>query len=101
MLGGMGLPAGDRELIQIMDASLADAARPARPWLVCRIGCTQGCVGAFAINVLDVLRVQEGMLELRKTDPILAAEIESREKAWIAEYGSGFPGDGATGVLGA
>ena len=83
-----------------MDASLADAARRAGPWLVCRIGCTQCCVGAFAINSLDALRLREGMAELRDSDPALAAEVERRAKAWIAEYGSGFPGDGATGVLG-
>jgi hypothetical protein len=44
-------PSRDRELIQIVDAALADAARVAGDWLVCRPGCTQCCVGAFAINV--------------------------------------------------
>ena len=56
MLAGMSLPAGDRELVQIVDASLADAARRAGPWLVCRLGCTQCCFGAFAISQLDALR---------------------------------------------
>ena len=58
MLAGMSLPAGDRELVQIVDASLADAARRAGPWLVCRLGCTQCCFGAFAISQLDALRLQ-------------------------------------------
>jgi Fe-S-cluster containining protein len=100
MLGGMGLPRGDQELVQIVDAALADAARRAGPWLVCRLGCTQCCVGAFTINALDALRLQHGMAELRKSDPALAAEIERRVKAWIAEHGPAFPGDVATGVLG-
>jgi Fe-S-cluster containining protein len=100
MLSGMGLPAGDRELVQIVDAALADAARRAGPWLVCRLGCTQCCVGAFAINALDVLRLREGMAELRKSDPVLAAAIERRAMAWIAEHGPAFPGDAASGVLG-
>jgi Fe-S-cluster containining protein len=100
MLSGMGLPAGDRELVQIVDAALADAARRAGPWLVCRLGCTQCCVGAFAINALDVLRLRQGMAELRKSEPALAAEIERRAKGWIAEHGSDFPGDAVSGVLG-
>jgi Fe-S-cluster containining protein len=100
MLGGMGLPAGDRELVQIMDAALVDAARRAGPWLVCRLGCTQCCVGAFAINALDVLRLREGMAELRRSEPALAAEMERRAKAWIVEHGPAFPGDVTSGILG-
>jgi Fe-S-cluster containining protein len=100
MLSGMGLPAGDRELVQIVDAALTDAARRAGPWLVCRLGCTQCCVGAFAINALDALRLQQGMAELRREDPALAAEIERRAKVWIAEQGAEFPGEVATGILG-
>jgi len=100
MLSGMGLPVGDQQLVEIIDAALVEAARRAGPWLVCRVGCTQCCVGAFAINALDVLRLQEGMAELRKSDPALAAEIEGRARAWIAGHGPEFPGDAATGVLG-
>jgi Fe-S-cluster containining protein len=99
-LGGMGLPAGDRELVQIVDASLADAARRAGQWLVCRLGCTQCCHGAFAINELDALRLQAGMEALQATEPSLAAAIEQRARAWIAEYSTDFPGDLITGRLG-
>ncbi len=100
MLCGMGLPAGDRELVQIVDAALADAARRAGSFLVCRLGCTQCCVGAFAINALDAVRLREGMAELRLSEPALAAEIERRAKVWIAEHGPEFPGDVSTGILG-
>jgi Fe-S-cluster containining protein len=100
MLGGMGLPAGDRELVQIVDAALADAARRAGPWLVCRLGCTQCCVGAFAVNALDALRLRDGMVELRRSEPALSEEIERRANAWIAEHRPEFPGDGTTGILG-
>jgi len=61
MLGGMDLPARDRELVHIVDAALAEAARRAGEWLVCRLGCTQCCYGAFAINELDALRLRTGM----------------------------------------
>ena len=100
ILFSMGVPPRDRELIQIMDAALANAAKRAGDWLVCRPGCTQCCYGAFAINQLDVVRLREGMSALRHDDPELAARIEGRAAAWLAEYGADFPGDPATGLLG-
>ncbi len=100
ILGGMGLPAGDAELVQIMDATLADAARRAGPWLVCRPGCTQCCYGAFAISPLDALRLRTGMDTLRATQPGLAADLERRAVEWIAAHGPAFPGDLESGVLG-
>jgi Fe-S-cluster containining protein len=100
ILAGMPLPARDQELVQIMDASLAVAARRAGEWLVCRLGCTQCCYGVFAINSLDALRLSAGMGALRSAEPALAAEVERRARAWIAEYGANFPGDVETGLLG-
>jgi Fe-S-cluster containining protein len=97
----MPLPARDSELVRIVDASLAEAARRAGNLLACRIGCTQCCHGAFAINALDAARLSAGMSTLRAANPALAAAIELRARAWLAEYGPGFPGDPVTGVLGA
>jgi Fe-S-cluster containining protein len=96
----MALPSGDRELVQITDTALAEAARRAGGWLACRPGCTQCCYGAFAINALDVARLQAGMKALCTSDPQLAADLEHRARAWIAEYGPEFPGDPSTGLLG-
>ncbi len=96
----MPLPAGDSQLVQIVDASLAEAARRAGPWLACRPGCTQCCHGAFAINALDVLRLRASMEELRTNQPALAANLESRARAWLAEHLPDFPGDPVTGLLG-
>lgn len=100
MLGGMGLPAGDQELVQIVDAALADATQRSGDWLVCRLGCTQCCYGTFAINELDALRLQAGMEALRDTQPELAAKIELRARAWIDSHGAAYPGDLETGRLG-
>jgi Fe-S-cluster containining protein len=100
ILGGMGLPSGDSQLVQIMDAALKDAAERAGPWLACRPGCTQCCHGAFAINALDVERLRVGIDALRVVEPERAEAIEARAQAWIAEFGKGFPGDVRTGVLG-
>jgi Fe-S-cluster containining protein len=94
------LPAGDSELVQIMDAALAETARQAGDWLVCRPGCTQCCYGAFAINALDALRLHVGMETLRMEQPALAAEIAGRAQQWIDEHLEDFPGDPETGLLG-
>jgi Fe-S-cluster containining protein len=96
----MPLPARDAELVQIMDASLAEAAGRAASLLACRIGCTQCCHGAFAINALDAARLRAGMTELRAANLALAAEIERRAHAWLAEHRARFPGNRKTGVIG-
>ena len=96
----MGLPQGDRELVQIVDAALANAALRAGARLVCRLGCTQCCHGAFTITELDALRLVAGIEVLHRENPDLAAEIERRARTWIGTYGADFPGDLETGRLG-
>jgi Fe-S-cluster containining protein len=93
------LPARDAELVQIVDAALAEAARRAGSHLVCRAGCTQCCYGAFRINALDAARLRAGMQALRADDPSAAQVIENRAGAWLAAYAADFPGDPATGIL--
>jgi Fe-S-cluster containining protein len=100
MLAGMGVPERDRQLVQIMDAALADAVRRAGEWLVCRPGCTPCCYGAFAITQLDAHRLHAGMEELRRTQLERANEIERRAHKWIEQHGGDFPGDRATGLIG-
>ena len=100
MLLVMKLPDGDRELVQIVDLALANAARCAGPWLACRPGCTQCCHGAFAINQLDALRLRTGMEALRTENPAIAEAVKKRARAWLTEFGADFPGDPVTGVLG-
>lgn len=96
----MRLPTGDSLLVQIMDASFAEAAQGAGKFLVCKPGCSQCCHGAFVLNPLDTLRIRAGMDMLRATEPALAARLEKRARAWIDEHGAEFPGDLETGVLG-
>ena len=93
------LPAGDGVLIQIVDAALADAARRSGDWLVCRPGCTQCCVGVFAINQLDVIRLQQGLADLDKLDPQKAQRIRERARASVRRLSADFPGDATSGVL--
>jgi hypothetical protein len=55
------IDAQDNELIQIVDAAVAEAARRSGAWLVCRLGCTQCCIGPFPINQLDARRLRRGL----------------------------------------
>jgi Fe-S-cluster containining protein len=89
----------DIQLIQIVDANLADAARRSGDHLVCRPGCTQCCYGAFAIGPLDALRLRTAMAELAQTEPAKAAEIAARARGYLAEFGPTFPGNQITGIL--
>ena len=93
------LPAADGALIQIVDAALADATRRSGEWLVCRPGCTQCCVGVFAINQLDAVRLQQGLSDLEKADPQKARRIRARARDSIRRLSAEFPGDAKTGVL--
>jgi len=98
-MSGRRLPAGDGALIQIVDAALADAARRSGEWLTCRSGCTQCCVGVFAINPLDVVRLQRGLARLERTDPRRAARIRSRARESVRRLAAEFPGSAKTGML--
>jgi Fe-S-cluster containining protein len=92
-------PAGDKALIQIVDAALADTTRRSGEWLVCRRGCTQCCVGVFAINQLDAVRLQRGLADLEKMDPQRAHRIRDRAQASAERLSAEFPGNARTGVL--
>lgn len=91
---------GDQKLIQIVDAALSDAARKSKGGLVCRKGCTACCIGVFAINQLDALRLRRGLAELAARDPERAAAVRQRARDSVARLSRDFPGDPATGLLG-
>ena len=78
----MHLDAGDATLIQIVDAALAEAARRSGPWLVCRPGCTQCCLGPFPINQLDARRLRQGLAALEVSDRDRAARVRESARAY-------------------
>jgi len=96
---GHPLPAGDRKLVQIVDAALADATRRSGPWLVCRPGCIQCCVGVFPINQLDATRLKSGLAELEKRDPAKAAAVHARSREAATRLRADIPGDPRSGIL--
>lgn len=89
----------DRELVQIVDAALDDAARRSGEWLKCKPGCTQCCHGVFAISQLDAFRLRKGLRQLESTDPERARQVRQRAAAQVAKLAPAFPGDPETGVL--
>jgi Fe-S-cluster containining protein len=90
--------AGDRELIQIVDAAMAEAARLSGAWLVCRAGCAECCIGPFPITQLDAWRLRQGLTQLERRDPECAARVRRRSREAVARLRD-FPGDLTTGIL--
>lgn len=90
---------GDKKLIQIVDSALVDTARKSGGWLVCRPGCTQCCIGAFAINQLDAIRLRRGLAQLERHAPQRARAVRQRAREAVARLAHEFPGDPVTGIL--
>jgi Fe-S-cluster containining protein len=95
----MQLDSSDRTLIQIVDAALAEATRKSGAWLVCRLGCTQCCIGPFPISQLDARRLRAGLVELEARDPERGARVRQRARQSVARIEPTFPGDPVTGIL--
>jgi len=89
----------DLELVQIVDAALEDSVRRSGSWLACRPGCTQCCIGVFAISQLDALRLREGLAELERRDPGRAQRVRQRSQAAVRRLEADFPGDVSTGII--
>ena len=92
-------PPGDQQLVQIVDAALADATRRSGDWLKCKPGCTQCCVGVFPISQLDAARLRYGLERLEADDPKRAQRVRKRLKQASALLVDDFPGDRETKVL--
>jgi len=90
--------AGDRDLIQIVDAAMAQAARLSGAWLVCKPGCAECCIGPFPITQLDARRLRDGLGQLERRDPERAARVLQRSRQAVARLAD-FPGDRTTGIL--
>src|SRR3954464_1332916 len=93
------LPKKDAQLVHIVDAALSEGARKSGKWLPCRIGCTQCCVGVFAIDQLDALRLRHGLRALERADPERARGIRVRARESMSRLAGKFLGDLKTGIL--
>lgn len=98
-MGKAHLPPRDHNLIQIVDAALAEVSLKSGARLACRPGCTQCCIGPFRINQLDAARLQQGLRKLQKVDPERARRVRQRAASSRERLSAEFPGDPATGLL--
>lgn len=93
------LPSGDQQLVQIVDAALADTAQRSGEWLTCHPGCTQCCIGVFAISQLDAERLRAGLQQIKEEEPERAARVLQRARNSLSHIAAEFPGNPQTGIL--
>ncbi len=89
----------DRDLVQLVDSTMAEAVRISGSWIACKIGCTACCIGPFPITRLDAIRLREGLAALDSADPCRAARLRERTQQYIERIRGQFPGDCSTGIL--
>lgn len=89
----------DRQLVESYRQAWETGAAAAGSFLVCRIGCTDCCVGVFEISGLDAWRLRRGFLDLALREPQLAAKVKRRAQEQWRMLQAHFPGDKTTGAL--
>jgi Fe-S-cluster containining protein len=89
----------DSELVQIVNAAMAEAARRSGAWLACRPGCFECCIGPFPITELDAMRLREGLADLASGDAARAERVRQRALASAERIRSEYPDDPLGSVL--
>jgi Fe-S-cluster containining protein len=92
-------PAGDCELIQIVDSAMTEAARRSGSWLACRPGCFECCIGPFPITQLDAVRLREGLAFLGARDAACAQRVRQRAQTSVERIRRQYPDDPVSSVL--
>src|SRR5579862_5199799 len=90
---------GDQELIQIVDAAMAEAVRKSGSWLACKPGCSQCCMGPFPISPLDAVRLRAGLAALEIQDPERSARVRRRAQSCAERISKEFGEDPIRSVL--
>src|SRR5258706_8677131 len=93
------IESGDRALIQIVDAAMAEAARKSGNWLVCRPGCASCCMGPFPITQLDAIRLRAGLADLVTHDPERASRVRERARQAVSRISRDFPEEPISSIL--
>jgi Fe-S-cluster containining protein len=93
------IESADRQLLADLAGTMAQAVRRSGNWLACRLGCTQCCIGPFAITQLDALRLRKGMAALQSSDHVRACAVQARARSYVTAIAAIYPGDPATGEL--
>jgi Fe-S-cluster containining protein len=97
--GRAAIDAGDREFLDDVDATLADAGDRAGAQLDYSLGCPTCCLGPFPINALDTRRLRRGLALLAVQAPERAEAVLARAEEARRRLAAGFPGDPESGRL--
>jgi Fe-S-cluster containining protein len=89
----------DRTLLRVLDTALTEGAAKSGRRLACTVGCTECCIGPFAITQLDARRLRRGLSELSRKDPARAARVRLRARQAVQRMAPGFPGAIDRGLL--
>jgi Fe-S-cluster containining protein len=92
----MTVAQNDHELLRVIDDAWQQAVSLSGSMLVCKIGCTECCIGPFPINMLDAWRLREGM---RQLPPDRAERIRLRAGGAWRRMRAAFPGDAGSGIF--
>ena len=91
------LDRADHRLLTVYDGRMAEAYARGGEWLVCRAGCTDCCIGPFAISAADARRLRQGVAALG--DGPEARALAERARRAVEGLRPGFPGDPDSGRL--
>jgi Fe-S-cluster containining protein len=89
----------DRRLLAAVGDTMSKAVRRGGEWIACRPGCTQCCIGPFAITQLDARRLREGLRTLAAVDPARAVAVRARAETYALAAAPVYPGDPVSGAL--
>lgn len=89
----------DRALLESYGQTWETGAAKAGPYLTCRVGCTQCCVGVFEITGLDAWRLRRGLRVLATKEPQLASRVRQRAQEQWRLLQDHFPGDKTSGAF--
>ena len=87
------------QLIQIVDAAMAEAVARSGSWLACRVGCFQCCLGPFPITQLDAVRLRDGLRRLDENDPVRADRLRQRAREAVERIQRAYPNDPVRSAL--
>jgi Fe-S-cluster containining protein len=91
--------AGDEVLVKEFDAAVRSAQGRAAGHLMCRVGCTERCIGLFDITALDAARMARGAAALSRVEPEAGNAIRRRALVQWREVEIDFPGDSGSRLL--
>jgi Fe-S-cluster containining protein len=89
----------DQDLIQIVDAAMAEAVLKSGSWLACRPGCSECCIGPFPITQLDARRLHAALAALEIEDPARANRVRRRARLSAGRISRDFPENPVASVL--